>query len=239
VAKRSILRTLISRLLLFLLLAISALPLLIIILLPARIRRTSHIVYWLLNVFYRISLWCTLIPIHFRGKENIPKQQVIFVANHQSSLDIPLVGALANGHPHLWLARSELMDTIFLRIVLPRFAEVIDVNNPRNAMRGLLRIINIIKTEGQHLMIFPEGGRYIDDEVHEFFGGFALLAKKTGLPVVPIRIFGANKVYPPNTFWLHYHPVSVVIGKPFHYDKAEDNDTFRQQVYNWFLEQKE
>jgi len=239
VVKRSITRTLISRLLLFLLLTVASIPLLIILLLPARIRRTSRVVYCLINWFYRMSLWCTLIPISFKGKENIPDQQVIFVANHQSSLDIPLVGALANGHPHLWLARSELMDTIFLRIVLPRFAEVVDVNNPRNAMRALLRVINTINAEGQHLMIFPEGGRYTDDEVHEFFGGFVLLAKKTGLPVVPVRIFGANKVYPPNTFWLHYHPVSVVIGTPFHYDKEEDDDVFRQRVYNWFLEQKE
>jgi len=185
------------------------------------------------------SLACTLIPIRFKGKENIPNKQVIFVANHQSSLDIPTVGSLANGKPHLWLARSELLDTFFLRIVLTRFAEVIDVNNPRNAMRGLLRTINTIKTEGQDLMIFPEGGRYTDDRVHEFFGGFVILAKKTGLPVVPVRIFGANKVYPPNSFWLYYHPVSVVIGKPFHYDDAENDDIFRQQVYHWFLQQEE
>jgi len=237
--KRAIFRTLVSRLLLILLAVIFVIPLLIIILLPTRIRRSNRTVYCLVNWLYRTSLACTLVPITFNGKENIPDQQVIFVANHQSSLDIPLVGSLANGKPHIWLARSELMDTFLLRILLTLFAEVIDVNNPRNAMRGLLRTSNIIKSEGQDLMIFPEGGRYIDDKVHEFFGGFVILAKKTGLPVVPVRIFGANKVYPPNTFWLHYHPVSVVIGKPFLYDEAEGDDTFRQRVYNWFEEQEE
>jgi len=235
----TILRTIISRLLLFLLFVVATPVFIIIILLPAHIRRTSRIVYRLANWLYRASLACALVPITFKGKENIPEQQVIFVANHQSSLDIPLVGTLAHGDPHLWLARSELMNTFFLRIVLPSFAEVIDVENPRAAMRGLLRTINIVKAEKQHLMIFPEGGRYTDDKVHEFFGGFVLLAKKTKLPVVPVRIFNANKVYPPNSFWMGSCPITVVIGKPFEYSSQEDDDTFRQRVYNWFLEQEE
>ncbi len=234
-----LIRTLIARLLLFIVIAIWFIPTLIIFCIPARWRFGSRFVYMLIHGFYVAVLKSTLVPIIYKGTENIPDQPVIFAANHQSSLDIPLVGRLTKGIPHIWLARHELLESFFLRIVLPRFAVVVHVDEPIKAMRSLLRIINLVKDKHRHLMIFPEGSRFTDDRVHEFFGGFVILAKKLKRPIVPVRIFNANKVYPPNTFLVRWHPIVVVVGKPFMIGQDESDAAFKQRVYQWFVEQKE
>jgi len=234
-----IIHTLVSRLLLVLMFVVMAIPFILVMLLPARVRRTNWFVFRLMDWIYRFSLWSMFVPVTIEGKENIPNEPCIFVANHQSSLDIPLLGSIVHGHPHLWLARSELMDTFFLRLVLPLFSIVIDVNNPHKAMRALIRTINIVKKEKQHLMVFPEGGRYTDGQIHEFFGGFGILALKTGYPVVPARILGVDKIYPPDSFWINRHPIKAVIGKPFRCTDGQDSDVLRQEVYHWFVTQEE
>ena len=53
-------------------------------------------------------MWATFLPIHVEGKENLIEQPAIIIANHQSSLDIPVIGALFDHHPHVWLFFSAL-----------------------------------------------------------------------------------------------------------------------------------
>lgn len=234
-----VLRSILSRILVFLLLLMLFVPFLIIMLMPQKKRIESRFVYWVMHIFYVGVLKCILMPVIVRGKNNIPDEPVIIAANHQSSLDIPLVGSLLGCHPHMWLARSELMDSWFLRFLLPYFAVVSDVNSPLKAMRSLLKIISLVNGKRSHLLIFPEGQRYDDNDVHAFFGGFVILAKKMGRPVVPVRIFNANKVYARDAFWARWHPITVVVGKPLVIAESETDEEFKLRVHRWFVEQKE
>ncbi len=237
----TLLRTIFSRFLLFLLVLIYLIPIIIFVCMPTRWRYNSKIVFWLMYGFYVAVLKCSLVPIQFVGKEHIPKKApVIFAANHQSALDIPLVGALANGSSHIWLAKKELMESPILRFVIPFFSVLVDVTSPNKALRSLREVLSLLeKNNIQDVIIFPEGGRYIDGKVHDFFGGFVILAKKTGRPVVPICIIGVNKVYPPDSFWVHWHPITIIVGKPFVYQEGESDEEFKQRVYQWFVEQME
>lgn len=235
----ALLHTLFVRLLLIIIILLFFIPGLIIFCLPREWRYNSRVVCWITDLFYWIILKGSLLPITFEGWENLPKEPVIFAANHQSSLDIPLLGVLARKKAHVWIARSELLKSIMLRYFLPRVAVVLDVNSPKKAVQGLLEVIQLVDGKDRHVMIFPEGGRYTDGNLREFFRGFVVLAKKTNRPILPVRIFGINKVYPPNTFLLHYHPVKVVIGKPMYYTESDTDETFKDRVYAWFLEQKE
>ena len=233
---RDIIFTIFARLLLVFIGIIFFIPFIIVYCLPVSVRSSNWLVYRLSDWFYRMVLWGSLIPVTMRGTENLPNVPAIFVMNHQSSLDIPLGGVLARGHPHLWLARSELRESCVLRVLLSLFSEVIDVNSPISAMRSLIRIISNVKTTGQSIMIFPEGGRFTDGYVHDFFAGFVILAKKTGYPVIPIRIFGADKVYPPGTMIMRRVPVTVLIGKPFIFQEGDDDEEFKNRVQRWFSE---
>jgi len=233
----TILRTLLSRLLLILVMILFFVPVVIFMLLPQRIRYESRFFFWLTRLFYTTVLRTAMLPIKYIGREHIPTQPSIIAANHQSSFDIPLVGQLANGDAHVWLAMAELRKSPLLRFILPRMAVLVDTATPMKGMRSLLQAMAIAKEHKAHIMIFPEGGRFTDGRVHDFFGGFATLAKRMERSVVPVYIHGINKVYPPGAFLVHWHPVTVVIGKPFTIQEGEDDEIFKQRVYAWFVDQ--
>lgn len=235
-----IVRNLFCRLLLIIVTIIFLIPIMIFLLFPEKYRYKYPIIFYPVHWFYCAILKITMLPIIYKGVENIPKNQpVIFAANHQSTLDIPLVGVLSKYVPHVWLAKAELMDSVFIRWVVPLLSVLVDVSSPRNAMLSLRKILNIVNNHHRNLMIFPEGTRRIDGKIHDFFGGFAILAKKTGRPVIPVCIIGINKAYPPETFWLRLYPVTVVVGKPILYAEDDTDESFKQRVRNWFVEQME
>lgn len=216
-----------------------ALPLCIIAMIPQRARVKSKIVYAILQLFYWLPLKAIFVPIRYKGLENMPQESAIFVANHQSSLDIPLIGRLMGCKPHMWFARSELMESVLLRYLIPVFAVVVDVNSAHKAARSLVRIIKIVHDTKGNLIIFPEGARYCDGAIHDFFGGFVILAKKLERPIVPIRIFGANIVYPLGASLIRWHRITILVGKPMWMQKGESDDVFKERVRQWFIEQKE
>ena len=139
----------------------------------------------------------------------------------------------------MWLAKAELMDSVLIRWLVPLLSVLVDVSSPRNAMLSLRKILTIVNNQHRNLMIFPEGTRRIDGKIHDFFGGFAILAKKTGRPVVPVCVVGVNKAYPPETFWLQLYPITVIVGKPFLYEENDTDESFKQRVRGWFIEQME
>ena len=244
-----------NRLIILIILSLPAIILMM--LLPERIRYSNRLLFWGMDLIYwdfiRILQVC-FISVSYEGYDNttgkvikyeltdnetFPKGPVIFAANHQSAVDAALVGVLARGKPHIWLARHELMTWKLLRWVLPRLAVVADVTSRQSAMRSMLRLVRLVKGKDIDIMIFPEGARYTDDKVHEFYGGFVVLSKLLKRPVVPVCILGANKVYPPNTFWMHKYPIKVVVGKPFVFQSGEYDDAFKQRVHQWFVAQVE
>jgi 1-acyl-sn-glycerol-3-phosphate acyltransferase len=233
-----IVRNILCRLLFVLVVIVFLIPIIVFICLPERFRYKYPSVFYLVYWFYLATLKCTLLPITYKGVENIPKNTaVIFAANHQSTLDIPLVGVLSKAVPHVWLAKTEAMAGVFVRFAVPLLSVIVDVSSPREAMLSLRKILNLVNGHHRNLMIFPEGTRHIDGKIHDFFGGFAIIAKKTGRPVVPVCIKGINKAYPPDTFWVYLYPITVIVGKPFMYEEHDTDESFKQRVYNWFVEQ--
>lgn len=233
----TLLRTLISRFLLILLSLLYAPFIVCALLLPKEWVLDSRFYFWLAQFFYWAIIKISFVPITFKGLDNIPDEPVIFVANHQSSFDIPLLGYLVGSHPHVWFALKDLLKSPTLRFLLPQFSVLVDMSTPMTGMRSLLQIIKILTDRSNHCMIFPEGGRYTDGKVHDFYSGFAILAKKLGRPVVPVYMHNVNKVYPPGVFLIHHYPIKVIVGKPFVLEDGENEQAFKDRVYAWFSKQ--
>ncbi|BDC34848.1 1-acyl-sn-glycerol-3-phosphate acyltransferase [Candidatus Dependentiae bacterium Noda2021] len=234
-----IIHTTISYVLLLLLSIVFALPVLIIVLLPREYVLGNKVVLWVERVFYYLALKCTLVPVRYKGHRYVPAEPAVIVANHQSSLDIPLVGSAMNGFSHVWMAMSDLLKSPVLRVLLLRTAVMVDMSSPMKGMRSLIEAIKVINNKHMHVIIFPEGQRHTDGQVHDFFGGFVILAKKTGRPVVPIRIFNASKVYSPTAWLAQFAPITVVIGEPMHMEPEESDQAFKERVFDWFIHVKE
>jgi 1-acyl-sn-glycerol-3-phosphate acyltransferase len=233
----SIIYTIYSYVAIVLLVIIFFIPAVILLLLPGRWRH-SWPVYYAMQCFYWLVLKLTFLKITYRGLENMPNGPVVFAANHQSALDIPLLGILARGKPHIWLARHDVLEKFFLiRFILPRVAIIVDTTTPRTAMVSLLSIIKIAQQENRHVMIFPEGGRFTNGTVQEFYGGFALLVRRLGRPVIPVYIQGVDIVYPPTSWWAYPAPITVTVGASMMPEPDEDDTQFKERVHRWFLTQ--
>ena len=174
----TILRSLISYFFIGITLLIFAPPISLFLIMPQRWRFNSKLFYMLIYAFYKVGLFFTFVPIKIKGEKNIPTKPAIIAANHQSAIDIPLVAAAIGIFPHIWLAKAELFKTRFLRLIIPFIAIPIDTSSLQKAMRSLLKVVQTVQKYDAHAMIFPEGGRYHNNDIHKFYAGFVLLAKK-------------------------------------------------------------
>ena len=211
-----------------------AIPFLLFLLLPAKWRYENKFCSWLLHIFYTLTLKATFLPITFVGKEHMSNEPAIIAANHQSALDIPLIGSLCHGYPHIWMAWSRLK-IYWIGIFVRRMAVLVDVSSSMKAMKSLVKAIKLIEGKKSHLIIFPEGSRSEGNKVHDFFAGFVILAKKTKRPVVPVLILNAYDAYPPGSFFITMRPIMVIVGKPFYYKEDDSDEQFKRRVYEWFV----
>lgn len=228
-------RTCISYLCIGLLLLITVLPLMLIMLfLPSKTCSESILVYRLLDCIYKGVAWLSFQKVTLYGVDNLPKEPAIFVANHQSALDIILLGSLANGYPHMWYALAYYAQKPVIGFFIRRIGIPLDRSNNVGAARSLMRGIELVQNQQRHIMIFPEGGRYNDGTIHEFLRGFAVIARKTGRPVIPVFMPYNGLVYPPHSFLIHAHELVVTIGAPCVFKTDDTDDAFVERVYAWF-----
>ncbi len=136
--------------------------------------------------------------IRYSGVENIPRVgPVLLVSNHQSHLDPPLIGA---GVPRTvsYLARKTLFtNKFFSRLISSYGAIPLDLENPLSGLKEGLRRLRC----GDAVLIFPEGTRSPDGEIHPFRKGFRVLAVRSQAMIVPLAIDGAYQSWPRSRKW--------------------------------------
>lgn len=211
-------------------------PCFIIACLPEGWRRDNRLFFRLLDGFFKGVLWATLRRVEYVGYENLPQSPAIFVGNHQSSLDIPVMGSLCNGFPHVWLVLAYYVDTPILGFFIRRMFIPVDRAHAGKAARSLLQVYRYIKDHPRHLIIFPEGARFIDGEIHPFFEGFAVLAKKTQRSVIPVLMPNNRIIYPPTGVYIYPGRIKVIIGEPLSFQEDETDEQFTARVRAWFVQ---
>lgn len=211
-------------------------PCLVIACLPAKYRYDNRLFFFIADVFYKMVVYSTLNKVTIVGKQNLPKDSSIFVANHQSAFDIPLLGSLCNGYPHVWLVMSYYLKSPVIGFFISRMFIPVDQSDPSKAARSLIRVYRFVNEKKRHLLIFPEGGRYPD--LNKFFEGFAIVARKTGKAVIPVYMPNNGKIFPPHSFLIHSYPVIALVGEPFYVGSEETDSAFVARVRDWFLEQQ-
>ncbi|MCR5183416.1 MAG: 1-acyl-sn-glycerol-3-phosphate acyltransferase [Opitutales bacterium] len=157
------------------------------------------------------------------GTENIPTNGgCLFAANHQSFLDPPLIGSCICQDMY-FLARGTLSDNPILKLILP-YCNVIPVNKSGNDIAAFKKMFKVLK-ENASILLFPEGTRSPDGKLLPAKGGAGLIACKTRVPVVPVRVFGAHEILPKGQHVLDRGDLQVVFEKPIfaeEYDPPEN-----------------
>ena len=156
------------------------------------------------------------IRIKVKGRENIDKNtSYVFVANHQSAVDIWVVYGWLN-HNFKWLMKKGL-EGIFLVGHACKSAGHIFVDDTKlQSIKETIAEAEETLKEGMSLVIFPEGSRTFDGRMTTFKRGAFMLAAEFRLPVVPITIDGAFRAMPRTTYNVTPGTITMTIHKPIY-----------------------
>jgi len=163
-------------------------------------------IYWLIKL---LSTFIFRVFYNYRvyGSENIPKSgPYIICSNHCSFFD-PVVICDAVPQRVYWVALKDLYK-IFPFSIMLKMTKCIPVNG---AIKEVIEALNEKKVIG----IFIEGRRtYTGELMSRGRKGPAILAMRTGSPVVPAWIEGTYKAYPRRARFPRIHPIHIRFGKP-------------------------
>ncbi len=135
------------------------------------------------------------------GLENIRQDRaVLFVSNHLSQFDIPLLVKYID-EPVGFIAKKELAKIPLLKQWMSlQGCLFLDRKHARKALQTILEGINLMKN-GESMVIFPQGTRSEDGEFLDFKQGSLKLAEKSGALIVPVAICGTDKLFEANKAW--------------------------------------
>jgi long-chain acyl-CoA synthetase len=206
---------------------------------------------WMWRLFWpvrilRTVLWYVLaspamklrLKIHAAGLENLRKltPPVLFVANHQSILDAPVIlralppswrrklsPAMGANRPTLDLAAASFFFNTYL---LP----ITSVG-----LRGAIQHTAWLADHGYSPLVFPEGKRTPDGNLLPFRPGIGVIVKETGLPVVPVLLHGVFEIWPEHARGPGKGDIQVHFGEPFDFSGKEPEE-ITSILEKWFQE---
>jgi 1-acyl-sn-glycerol-3-phosphate acyltransferase len=142
------------------------------------------------------------------GTERVPRQGGLIVAsNHISFWDPPLIGSACPRELH-FLAKEELFSPAPFGALI-RGVNAIPIRRGVADLSGLSRAMEVLQRGGA-LLLFPEGSRMRDGELHVARPGVGLLASNADVPVVPCHISGSGR---PRKWWTRRERVRIRFGE--------------------------
>jgi 1-acyl-sn-glycerol-3-phosphate acyltransferase len=170
--------------------------------------------------------------IELIGADKLPEGNVLYVCNHQSYYDIPLLlGHLPKYKAYV--AKIELSKIPILSHWMRTMGCLfLDRGNLKQSLKVILKGIEQLK-KGETLVIFPEGTRSKSYTMAEFKKGSLKLGIKANVPIVPITIDGSFKMYEENNA-LAKSNVRIIIHDPIYPDKLtkEEQNELSETVRN-------
>ena len=173
-----------------------------------------------INPLYRWSMWVVRtgvrlarIRVQVVGREDIPTRPCIFMANHVSNLDPPILLPLLPYRTAFFIKRSLLrIPVVGLGMRLAGFVPV-DRSGRLESARESVEAANKVLASGVNISTFPEGTRSRTGRLLPFKKGPFYLAMESGAPVIPISIWGSEHMMTkgslrikPGTAHLTFHP---------------------------------
>ena len=138
----------------------------------------------------------------------------IFMPNHESFLDGPLVMTLIPGVARVILKKSVLgIPIVGMAMRFVGFVPV-DRKGAEGGKKSIARAVRLMKARGYSFLIFPEGTRSLDGRLGPFRRGGFFLAIESGAPIVPVTICGTRALMPKRQWFARRGTVRVVFHEP-------------------------
>ncbi len=199
-----------------------------------RFRPTSPHVDTVARSWGRVFCAACGVRATFEGIEHVDAaQSYVFVSNHISNLDAPFHLAFVPVGIR-FLAKKELYK-------IPIFGRAMRsigmVETDRQARAAAHRKINEqvarVVEMGRSLIVYPEGTRSRDGELHEFKKGAFRIAIDNGMPVLPVAIAGLYEIWPPESKIIRRGRAKMVFHEPIPTAGlgSDDIDALRSRVH--------
>lgn len=172
---------------------------------------------------------------HIDVQGHMPKEgPVILCPNHESHIDIFLVASCLPSPLRRTLccfAKQEHFEKLGTRIVA-KLACAIPTDRDGDILPALRAGAKVL-SDNRSLLIHPEGTRTRTGELRPFRGGAARLSLSTGVPLIPVRIVGAYKIFPAHRFlprlfnWRkgRRHKLKIIFGAPIQPQAESQTET--------------
>lgn len=177
---------------------------------------------------HRASLWAMRrwsqsstrglrIRVDVEGLENVPEGAFVYASNHQSIVDIIVLGSVLTGD-FKWAAKRSLLKVPFLgwHLKLAGHVPVDRGGGAKTAAKVIERFANVLRS-GKPLLVFPEGTRTETGGLRPFKNGAFYSAVRADVPVVPVALQGTYDLMrrgAPDTGEDNIRVVRVRVGKP-------------------------
>ena len=192
-------------------------------LLSTLVDRQGRLAHGCARIWSWLILATTGVSVTTEGFERLDRRRTyVFVSNHQSIYDIPVVFATLPFQLRI-IAKESLGRFPFLGWHLRRSGHLlVDRRHPDRAR--ILRRWKALIGEGLSLIVFPEGTRSADGRVGPFKAGSFLLAIEAGMPLVPVTVDGSRHVMSKGQLTTRPGRVRLVIHEPIATESLQAGD---------------
>jgi 1-acyl-sn-glycerol-3-phosphate acyltransferase len=186
--------------------------------------------YCLTQWFVR-STFKLLFGLKIHGRSNVPvRGAFILASNHQSLFDPPIVGSTCPREIN-YAAKKELFRLPILGALI-RYYNSIPVNRS-GYDRALLTRLDELLTYGNPIIIFPEGHRYLDGNLHQPKLGIGMIASEhPDVPVVPVYVRDSARI----RRQLLRRKLSVTFGRPVYPAQGMSPGNVGKEAYRYIAD---
>jgi 1-acyl-sn-glycerol-3-phosphate acyltransferase len=180
----------------------------------------SHKTYFVLTKVYSAPVLAVAgIKVKITGKENvIPKTPYVFVSNHRSLFDIPVLQRyVPNDFSFIFKKEIARVPLFGWQMQLGPHI-IINRQNPEKAMKSIENAKKMLTKGKISVLIFPEGTRSKTGEMLPFKRGAFHLAAQVGFPIIPVTISGTENLFQKKPLKINSGNVTLDFGKPISVD---------------------
>jgi len=153
-----------------------------------------------ISLLYRVAMWILRtgvraagIRVEVSGMEHVPVgQSCIFMSNHVSNLDPPVLLPMLPGRSSVLLKKVLTKIPILGTAMLMAKFVPVERGSKRDAAQASVIAAGDALRSGLHILVYPEGTRSLDGRLSTFKKGPFYLAQQTGAPIIPIAISGTQ-----------------------------------------------